>query len=277
MLKRFGYYLELNSFITELPFEYLTHTSYSFLIPNRNGSIDNKCHSKLRDFTNNARAKNKTIKVMASVGGWCDENNNKLDDVFSVVANDYIARMRLVDECINIVNMYQLDGIDLDWEFPITPDAIIGYLQLLKDFRMALGDKLLTIAVSEDKWNSIAVTEEVIALCDFINVMAYDGYTHGSVESAVNAICNWMDRAPDDKIVLGIPLYGMPDGVSYKNILNKKMKNINYNDKEMVEHKTILGDTYGGLMFWHIGQDASGNESLIKHCSKIRNGDNAIS
>jgi len=85
-----------------------------------------------------------------------------------------------------IVDKYGLDGIDLDWEFPVNgawglvaskPEDRDNFTALLKELRAAFGDKkLVTIAVganveSPKSWVDV---KAVAPLLDYINLMTYD-------------------------------------------------------------------------------------------------------
>ncbi len=73
---------------------------------------------------------------------------------------------------------FQLDGIDMDWEYP-GPDSADNYAALMHSLarRLHAAGKLLTAAVSADASHGTAIRDSVIADVDFLNIMAYDdGY-----------------------------------------------------------------------------------------------------
>ena len=95
---------------------------------------------------------NPDIKILLSLGGWGA-------DGFSEMAADSSKRKQFANDCKRIVDEYQIDGIDVDWEYPssdeagisATPNDIDNFTLLIKDIREAIGgDKILTIATIAD-------------------------------------------------------------------------------------------------------------------------------
>ena len=114
------------------------------------------------------------LKVLLSVGGWGAGN-------FSEMAADETHRKNFCKNCLDAVNKYGLDGIDIDWEYPTSSSADISsspndtrnFNLLLKDLREALGpDKLITMA-SEASANYID-WKGALEYLNFVNIMSYD-------------------------------------------------------------------------------------------------------
>lgn len=64
-------------------------------------------------------------------------------------------RLSFANDCRRAIEQFQLDGIDIDWEYPTSsaagisssPDDTQNYTLLMRDLRKAIGpDKLLTLA-----------------------------------------------------------------------------------------------------------------------------------
>ena len=84
---------------------------------------------------------------------------------------------------MEIVDQFDYDGIDLDWEYPDTKEEVVGFERLTRRFRKeldALGKKkgrpmVVTMAASSNpgtlKWLDKAFLLETM---DWINVMTYD-------------------------------------------------------------------------------------------------------
>jgi GH18 family chitinase len=51
-------------------------------------------------------------KVLISIGGWSKS------DLFSDITQDSLKRVTFALECRRLVEIYKLDGIDIDWEYP---------------------------------------------------------------------------------------------------------------------------------------------------------------
>eukprot|EP00986_Skeletonema_menzelii_P015506 scaffold11920_cov91-Skeletonema_menzelii.AAC.4 len=75
-----------------------------------------------------------------SLGGWT------LSDPFPAMAASAVARANFAKNCVKLIEEYDFDGIDLDWEYPGmvdhsgTPDDKGNFKLLLEDVRAALDD-----------------------------------------------------------------------------------------------------------------------------------------
>ena len=181
---------------------------------------------------------NPDLKVLLSIGGWGSGR-------FSEMAADANNRKSFAQDCLRVINEYNLDGVDIDWEFPTSSSAGISsspndtknYTLLMEEIRKAIGDKkLLTLAsaVSGDYVDFGAINPYV----DFVNIMGYDisgGTQHHSglyrssmsgylsVDEGVNK--HVAKGFPINKLVLGLPFYGhgkkgiVAEFIDYKEIL----------------------------------------------------------
>lgn len=181
---------------------------------------------------------NPDLKVLISVGGW------NWSGRFSDMASTEESRTKFADSCAEFISKYGLDGVDLDWEYPVgggmegnsnSPQDKENFTLLLKNLREKLDGKglkdnkeyLLTIAAGASNYY-IKNTEvkEFHNYLNYVNIMTYD--IHGpwemysdfnsplynndtpqykiSIDSAVNS---WIEAGlPADKLIVGIPFYG---------------------------------------------------------------------
>jgi chitinase len=179
-----------------------------------------------------------SLTVLVSVGGWLWSTN------FSDVALTPESRRRFIDSVAAFLAQYQLDGLDIDWEYPGLPGAGHTFraedkqnlTALLKELRERFnresrksGHKLyLTIAAGATD-DFLAHTEmgKAARYLDTINVMSYDYYIpgagpitghHAALYSnpadpdklSADASIQAFERAgvPANKILLGVPFYG---------------------------------------------------------------------
>lgn len=125
------------------------------------------------------RKQNPNLKVLLSVGGWGARG-------FSGAAATKDTRAVFIQSAQEIIAKYGLDGIDLDWEYPVNgawglvesqPADRANFTALLTELRAALGHKkLLTIAVganaeSPKSWVDV---KAIAPSLDYINLMTYD-------------------------------------------------------------------------------------------------------
>lgn len=216
---------------------FLTHINYAFGHVNEefNGvRIDNEERLKL---IVGLKEKKPELKVLLSIGGWGSGR-------FSEMAADEIHRRSFSADCQRIVKQFDLDGIDLDWEYPTSslarisssPDDMGNFTLLVRNIREEIGiDKLLTFASSANaRYVDFRAVEPYL---DFVNIMTYDlnnpsndpypyhnaglyRSEHTWSLSVDEAIIAHIDSGmPPNKLTLGIPFGGKGlRGVRFGNI-----------------------------------------------------------
>jgi chitinase len=168
--------------------------------------------------------------VLISLGGW------GWDKQFAAMVTKPEAEDRYVKTVLEIVDAFDYDGIDLDWEYPDTPEEIPGFERLARRFRKQLDElgvkkkrsMFQTMAASANpgtlKWLS---NELLLGTMDWVNVMTYDmagdwtdyaGHHSplfaskkqpGSPRSTELSMKYLIERGmPANRLALGIPLYG---------------------------------------------------------------------
>jgi GH18 family chitinase len=204
----------------------ITHLNYAFASINSDHTIKVSNTSDLNALTA-LKSKNPNLKVILSIGGWGM-------DGFSQAASSSAGRSAFAQSCLNYVNQYGLDGIDIDWEYPVdggggiiarSPSDKQNFTLLLQAIRNSIGTgKILSIAAgaSYDYVNSWIEIGNVKNIVDYVNLMTYD-FTNGntlnantynsslatsgySCDTVVNAFINAGVAA--SKLNLGMPFYG---------------------------------------------------------------------
>ncbi|RDU24683.1 glycosyl hydrolase family 18 protein [Anaerosacchariphilus polymeriproducens] len=242
-----GYYAAWAAYSGYLPTQIdagkLTHINYAFA----NIGSDLKLTLGYPDIDvnnikllNSLKQTNPNLKTLISVGGWSWSGK------FSDAALTDATRTAFADSCVAFIKQYGFDGVDLDWEYPVSgglstnsrrPEDKQNFTLLLQKIREKLDAQgtidnkhyLLTIAggASYSYVNNVEMSK-LAQYLDYATIMTYD--LHGtwdkytdlhaplylnndttpqyktSVDSAVNA---WLNASfPVDKLVLGIPFYG---------------------------------------------------------------------
>ncbi|MBR4644225.1 MAG: glycoside hydrolase family 18 protein [Bacteroidaceae bacterium] len=201
----------------------MTHINYAF------GGVGNDGKSVYADNVSRMqqlvrlKSKNPKLKVLLSIGGWGRGN-------FSPMAKDEEKRLAFAKACRTFCEKYNLDGIDIDWEFPgnnssgeTSPsDEKQNYTLLMRDLRDALGnDLLLTMASSADP--GYYDFKNCIQYLDFVNVMTYDmsgpPNHHSALYRGGKVGNGWLVQSesiqkhknagiPVSKLVMGLAFYG---------------------------------------------------------------------
>ena len=254
-----------------IPYDQLTHINYSFIIPNADGTFKSILNRwKLKQIVTNAHGHD--VNVLISVGGW------GWDKEFETVAADPSLRSAFVRNLKAFVDEYQLDGVDMDWEYPDAGQSSQNFLALVRELRTAMPDKLLSAAVvayGDD--HGLGIPPESFEFMDYVVVMAYSGGDHGTMEQFDKGLAYWNARGlPKDKLVIGLPFYSEPSGVSFAKIVRENPAAAqtdsydylgvteNYNGIPTIRTKTKFAlDNAGGVAFWTLDQDAQGEFSLV--------------
>lgn len=188
------------------------------------------------------RDANPHLKLLVSVGGWSWSNN------FSNMASTEETRRAFANSVVDFLREYKLDGIDIDWEYPVeggeddnsrSPADKDNFLLMAQTVREALDAAgsvdgkyyLQTIASSQgDNFVANSRLAESSRYLDFINVMTYDysgswePFAHHNSplyydpkhpkdyaprNNALGGILGELNGGvPHYKISLGVPFYG---------------------------------------------------------------------
>jgi GH18 family chitinase len=265
-----GYYpswvAERNVFVKDIPAQKLTHINYAFSNVSENGecvpgdpaadaqrtysaneSVNGLDDAESADFHGNfnqlleLKQKYPDLKVLISIGGWSWSGN------FPAAAQDDASRQRFAASCIDLyLKHYKgvFDGLDVDWEYPVSggltpgsPEDKKNFTLLLSELRRQLDDLgaqegrsyLLTIAAPVGPGNIRNLElDEIASTVDWINLMTYD--FHGTWDSTTNfnaplfrasndpadaslnvdaVVQAYLSAGvPAEKLVLGVPFYG---------------------------------------------------------------------
>lgn len=270
-----GYVADRDVTINQIQFDKLTHINYAFLIPNQDGTFAALAQAQqLKEVVAQAHAHG--VQVLISVGGW------GWDAEFEALAADAQTRATFVSELNQFVQTYELDGADIDWEYP-GPEArsAENFVALMQELEAVLKPqgKLLTAAVVAAGATGEGILPEALAVMDFVNVMAYDGpgLNHSSMEYAEEALNYWSGRGlPPEKLVLGVPFYSRPNGIPYRALVASDAAAVNvdklrylgkteyYNGQPTLRAKTELArDRASGIMIWALAHDTTDDTSLL--------------
>lgn len=198
----------------------LTHINYAFGNVNKTyDGVTIQHPERLRQLVE--LKKDHQIYIVLSIGGWTAGG-------FSEMASTERRRKAFARDCKRIVKDYNLDGIDIDWEYPSSNEAgissspadIDNFTLLMKELRKALGkDYLLSCAtIADARFVDFKAIEPYV---DLVNIMMYDvgnpPFHHAALYrsemsgrvTAQEALQAHLDAGmPVDKLVLGVPFYG---------------------------------------------------------------------
>ncbi len=259
--------------INNIQYDKLTHINYAFAIPRADGSLEPLANaSKLQQIVSLGHQQG--VKVLIAVGGWELGDGGGVDRRFSELAANASTRTAFVNTLVNFVNQYDLDGVDMDWEYPREGNEPQHFELLMQELGQAMHSrgKLLTAAVVVSGWNADGVLSGVFDDVDFLNIMAYDGNNHGTMAQATGGLDYWLGRGlPKEKTVLGVPFYCRPQPESYANLLamgaspnSDSFQGRNYNGIPTIKAKTELAQQRaGGIMIWELSHDTNDQSTSL--------------
>lgn len=184
------------------------------------------------------KRQNPKLTVLVSVGGWLGSGG------FSDAALTAQSRKTFIDSVVAFIERYNLDGLDIDWEYPgmsgagnrFRSEDKQNYSALLRDLRARFNQeekklhRRLYLSVAAGSQTSFLDHTDMRAMSkyvDTVNLMCYDYYEpDASATTGMNAPL-FSDPAdpkqvsadrsvrefeqagvPASKLVLGVPFYG---------------------------------------------------------------------
>lgn len=278
------------STVADVKYKMITHLFYAFLNPNPVGDGSLMALAQPTRFEAlQKKAKANRLKFAISVSG----SNN----TFVTIVASAVARTKFVTNIVNFANYNNLDGIDIDWEYPSTTNGSAdNFVLFMKELAEALhkNNKFLSAAVTPGVYAGgikDGIKPEVFQYVDFFNLMQYDGpnydveepLNHASYKMSVKSLDVYLVEKglPKAKAILGIPLYGKDESspaksIAYRDIeasgadviLNLATVNgidYGFNGIDLVKQKALLAkERANGVMFWEFAHDSNTANSLIK-------------
>jgi chitinase len=176
------YVAERNYEPEKIPVEKLTHIIYSFtnVIDGEMKFRNEEAAGPKIEALVKQKERNSDLKVMIACGGWGA-------DGFSDMALTEESRTKFINSAAEFIKKYQLDGMDMDWEYPgisgagtmARPEDTQNFTALMKGLREMLdtfdSPKVLTFASAGWKrYYDYVDMDEVMKYADYTNVMTYD-------------------------------------------------------------------------------------------------------
>jgi len=153
---------------------------------------------------------------------WPTISNNSYIDTTAEVMRDYKLRKKLINQIVNYVTTYQLNGINIDFENMYAEDKDY-FSRFLIELRPQLNEigAVLSVDVTApdggETWSMCYDRNTIGKVADYIIFMGYDQYGISSNKSGTTAGCDWVEvniqkflgqeGVEADKLILGIPFY----------------------------------------------------------------------
>ena len=168
--------------------------------------------SSLADLDYVETAHNKGMQVWALV----DDFKNK--KITGTVLSNTSLRQRLVNNIMYFIDSYDLDGINIDFEY-ISKNVGDSYLQFLRELSIECRKAQKVLSIDNyvpSEWSSFYDIPQQGLLADYIIIMNYDEHTVGSTEAGSVASMPFVENSIKDtlalvndknRIINGMPFY----------------------------------------------------------------------
>ena len=153
---------------------------------------------------------------------WAMVSNESRIETTSAIMNSYALRSTLIENIVNLAVKYELDGINIDFEYMYDKDIdlftqfLVELHPRLKEYGMVLSVDV-TAPDGGENWSLCYDRDAIADNCDYIVFMAYDQYGESSTKAGTTAGHDWVkvnlrkfintEEIDPNKIILGIPFY----------------------------------------------------------------------
>ncbi|KAF7593687.1 hypothetical protein BBP40_011097 [Aspergillus hancockii] len=233
----------------QIPLGYYTHINFAFSLINphtfRLAPMDKDTAARYGGVVA-LKDRQEDLQVWIAIGGWAMNDPGPYQTVFSDVAASESAQDQFFESLISFMMSYGFDGVDLDWEYPVTddrggkPQDFGNFVTLLKRLRERLngtGRRFgLSITLPASYWYlrgfDVSNLEPYV---DWFNVMTYD--IHGLWDAGIPSLgyyalahtnlteinmgleLLWRNNINPGRVILGLGFYGRSFTMSDPNCL----------------------------------------------------------
>ncbi|RYP74296.1 hypothetical protein DL771_003117 [Monosporascus sp. 5C6A] len=221
----------------DIPFGYYTHINFAFATINPQTFEIIPGDSQTESLMNRIGALKlfqPDLEIWVAVGGWAFNDPGPTATTFSDLAASTEAQDAFIDSLIRMMNTFGLDGVNIDWEYPVAPDRsgrredFDNFVTFLDRLRQRLGHeglrKGISLTLPSSYWYlqhfDIQNLERSV---DWFNIMSYDIHGSWDIDNPftgpfVNSHTNfteiqmaldllWRNDINPDKVVLGMSFY----------------------------------------------------------------------
>ncbi len=209
---------------------------------------------------------NPALKFVLSIGGWGAGG-------YSTMAMTAAGREDFAQAVKAALDEHNLDGVDMDWEYPCDGSAGIDYdprdrenfTLLLTALREAVGEKIVSIAAGAGEYYIRGTEmEKVAAICDYVQIMTYDmrnGMTYeAGHHTSLYASAGDVNNVGTDAMVnlfasAGVPLDRIVIGAAFYSRHWEQVPNVNQGLLQAAGTVGMFGPGYAQLASEYIGKN----------------------
>ncbi|MFM7021734.1 MAG: glycosyl hydrolase family 18 protein [Flavobacteriales bacterium] len=264
----------------KLQYDKITDIIFCFVQPNSSGQFPALSSWSVSDQTkfNNIKIKaaQNGVRVRISSGGAGSAS------LYSPIAANATYRQNFATSIADFIVANNIDGFDVDWEFPATNEK--GNMDLLLSaFRTAFDAKqqagyrhiYLGVDVGGEQAHTAYFTNTFAQYVDEVNIMAYDlagGFsTVALAKTSFDVWKTYLGSGAASKLILGVPFYDASGWNMYSGLASPYSTNAanayngtltgsdgsTYNAAPAIKSKVdyTMQNGGGGIMIWELSQD----------------------
>jgi chitinase len=258
-----AYYVPSDMSVEQLPLDKLTHIIFSFteVVDNKMIIKNPNNEPKLKDLAD-AKKNHPHLKVMVACGGWTGSKG------FSNMALTAENRKVFVKSVIDFLKNYNLDGLDIDWEYPALPgDNNIyrdkdthNFTLLMKELKEGMLSvnknwQLTFAAAGWEKYFDHIELSEVMKYADYINLMTYDFVGESTPYTAHHTNLGFIDP----EVVKDTPAKEYADSLAVELNLRSTENIVEYCiSKGVASNKIVIGGAFYGKVWKGVNSNNNG-------------------
>jgi len=280
-------YADVNTSPQSIPYERIDGLVLAFINPvdDCRGFSETEFPG-IQEIVSRARAQEangRKITVTFAIGGGGGNDTDITNKRLESIASREECRKQFAGQVAEILSKNDLDGVDIDWEFPKS-SSLGNYTLFIKALRESIGTKILSIAIYDDSGKEDAsgrLTKNVFPFVDYYMVMAYLGPRNDAIKGWINPPWN----LPKSKLRLGLALFGDPDdggtNIGYNRFLGSvppaqvnpcgdQVGIYKFNGLRTTRELTrfAMTEKLGGITAWELEQDRTDSISLLNAASE---------
>ncbi len=168
------------SYFSEDTKETLNLIYYAFIMPKADGTVSFQNASYIEEVK---KLKANDVRVLASIHGVSSETCQ----AFKTITADANLRKTFINNLMDLVEKYNLDGLDIDWETvdstlkPVASQLNLFVQELRAEMNLRQAERgtpyLITIAIPASTWGTATDRFDMPTLneyLDYVNIMSYD-------------------------------------------------------------------------------------------------------
>lgn len=178
----FGEYAANNGWVIEKPQKYSAALMYPgsvFTQMKKNGINDEAIFNQIQQL----KKQNPKMKSLLAFGGWTFNDPGETETFFSSMMSKSASRKNFMDTAVALAKKFDLDGIEIDWEYPGhplrggKPEDFYNFEQFVKEFKQNHSNMILALDAGPFLSAAISI-KQLPGYSPTLSMMTDDDYFH---------------------------------------------------------------------------------------------------